>query len=91
MSTNKTLTIKSKFRGGAQINLTGGQLDTKFSIVENPTSCRATAKDSNKPLTDLLDGLLGSERYESTGYWWWDVPRNQVISTITAVIDEFGE
>ena len=88
---SKALTTTAKHKGvNEHINSIGGNLRTKFSIHEGLNRYQATSAEGNSELIQLLDGLLGTSKHVDSGYCWWDIPPNKVITTVNAVIREFG-
>ena len=79
-----------KWSGLPHFNITGGNLRSKFSILQKPGEYFATSAMGNSELIQFLDGLneLG-EKYEYNNYYWWKVDTDEVILVMNAVIREF--
>jgi hypothetical protein len=85
------LNIEAKiWHGWEHINITGGSIKTKFSVVAKQDDYYATVAMGNSGLIQFLDNLKElSEKTEYNNYYWWKMNPGSVISVINSVIREY--
>jgi hypothetical protein len=72
------------------LNITGGSIKTKFSVVAKQDDYYATVAMGNSGLIQFLDNLKElSEKKEYNNYYWWKMNPDSVISVINSVIREY--